>query len=100
MADLMLPSISGVICFLVIISYTPRHREAPGAIRYRLQHESVIHTYTYVLHISHTVYHISPSIYVPVPSFASAGVPPPQWYGLTMEGRAHTQCYVGNSFMS
>ena len=25
---------------------------------------------------------------------------PPQWYGLTMEGRAHTQCYVGNSFMS
>ena len=28
------------------------------------------------------------------------GYPPPQWYGLTMEGRAHTQCYVGNSFMS
>ena len=28
------------------------------------------------------------------------GYPPPQWCGLTMEGRAHTQCYVGNSFMS
>ena len=40
------------------------------------------------------------TIYVPVPSFASAGVPPPQWNGLTMEGRAHAQCYVGNSFMS
>ena len=38
-------------------------------------------------------------IYVPVPSFASAGVPPP-WYGLTMECRAHLLCYVGNSFMS
>ena len=26
---------------------------------------------------------------------SAGGTPPPQWYGLTMEGRAHTQCYVG-----